>query len=142
MIFRYKSNSAARNSVQFPAIPGNSTQFRTCLNTCSSVACLLPSRVDLLCCPRITAVEELSLVTHLVSYRGSWKHRLKQNFIFSLEHWKRSLIPRGNTSHPQWYQFFTRLEVRTGLLWKIPFKRSFRDHNSPFCIRGAVLNIP
>jgi len=29
--------------------------------------------------------------------------------------------------------------VRTGLPWKIPLKRAFRDHNSPFCIWGAVM---
>jgi len=29
--------------------------------------------------------------------------------------------------------------VRTGLPWKIPLKRAFRDHNSLFCIRGAVM---
>jgi len=29
--------------------------------------------------------------------------------------------------------------VRTGLPWKIPLKRAFRDYNSPFCIRGAVM---
>ena len=46
----------------------------------------------------------LSLVIHLVSYKGSWKHKLKQNSIFSLEHWKRSLTPRGNTSHALWYR--------------------------------------
>ena len=43
------------------------------------------SRTDLLCSsPRITAGEALSLVTHLVCYRGTWK----QNFIFSLVHWE------------------------------------------------------
>jgi len=104
-----------------------------------TVACLLPSRADLLCCPRITAGEAMSLVLHLVSYRGSWKHRLKQNFIFSMVHWKRSLTPCRNTSHAQRYRFFTRPDVRTGLPWKIPLKRAFRDHNSPFCIRGAVM---
>ena len=71
------------------------------------VACLLPSRVDLPSGPRFTAGEELSLVTHLVFYRGSWKHRLKQNFIFSLVHWKRSLTHHGNTSQAQWYRFFS-----------------------------------
>jgi len=30
-------------------------------------------------------------------------------------------------------------DVRTGLPWKIPLKRAFRDHNSPFCILGAVM---
>ena len=65
--------------------------FIYCCIVCP-VACFLSSRTDLLCSsPRITAREALSLVTHLVSYRGSWK----QNFIFSLVHWKRSLTPRG-----------------------------------------------
>ena len=65
--------------------------FIYCLIVCP-VACFLSSRTDLLCSsPRITAGEALSLVTHLVSYRGSWK----QNFIFSLVHWKRSLTPCG-----------------------------------------------
>ena len=50
-------------------------------------------------------------------------------YIFSLVHWKRSLTPRGNTSHAQRYRFFTRPVVRTGLPWKIPLKRAFRDHN-------------
>ena len=104
-----------------------------------AVACFLSSRTDLLCSPRITAGKAPSLVMHLVSYRGSWKHRLKQNFIFSLVHWKRSLTPRGNTSHAQLYRFFTWPDVRTGLPWKIPLKRAFRDHNSLFCIRGAVM---
>ena len=44
-----------------------------------------------------------------------------------------------NTSHAQQYGFFTRPDVRTGLLWMIPLKRAFMDHNSPFCKRGAVL---
>ena len=87
------------------------------------VACFLTSRTDLLSSPRIAAGEALSLVLHLVSYRRSWKHRLKQNFIFSLVHWKRSLTPRGNTSHAQQYRFLTWPDVRTGLPWKI------RDHN-------------
>ena len=44
-----------------------------------------------------------------------------------------------NTSHAQQYGFFTRPDVRTGLLWMIPLKRAFMDHNSPFCKRGAVM---
>ena len=105
-----------------------------CVLKTSSVAYFLSSWTDLLCSsPRITAGEALSLVTHLVSYRGSWK----QNFIFSLVQW--SLTPCGNTSHAQRYRFFTRTDVRTGLPWKIPLKRAFRDHNSPFCIWGAVM---
>ena len=71
--------------------------------------------------------------------QGKQEHRLKQNFIFSLVHWKRSLTPRGNTSHAQQYHFFTRPDVRTGLPWKIPLNRAFGDHNSPFCIWGAVM---
>jgi len=53
-----------------------------------------------------------------------------------------SLLPKS-TSHldiqaiAQGYRFYTRPDVRTGLLWKIPLKRAFRDHNSPFSIRGA-----
>jgi len=35
--------------------------------------------------------------------------------------------------------FFTRPDVRTGLPWKIPLKKAFKDHNSPFCIWGAVM---
>ena len=65
-------------------------------------------------------------------------HRLKQN-IFSLVRWKRSLTPLGNISHAQQYRFFTRPDVRTGLPWKIPLNIAFRDHNSPFCIWGAVM---
>ena len=80
-----------------------------------SVACFLSSWTDLLCSPRIAAGEALCLVTHLVSCRGSWKHRLKQNYIFSLVHWKRSLTPCGNTSHAKRFRFFTRPDVRTGL---------------------------
>ena len=105
-----------------------------CVLKTSSVACFLSSWTDLLCSsPRITAGEALSLVTHLVSYRGSWK----QNFIFSLVQW--SLTPWGNTIHAQLLRFFTRPDVRTGLPWYIPLKRPFRDHNSSFCIRGAVM---
>ena len=46
-----------------------------------------------------------------------------------------------NTSHAQQYGFFTRPDVRTGLLWMIPLKRAFMDHNSPFCKRGAVVSL-
>ena len=38
--------------------------------------------------------------------------------------------------------FLTQPDVRTGLLWKIPLKRAFRYHNSPFCIRGADMGFP
>ena len=38
--------------------------------------------------------------------------------------------------------FLTQPDVRTGLLWKIPLKRAFRYHKSPFCIRGADMGFP
>ena len=52
----------------------------------------------------------------------------QRNSIFSfslaqLLSWKkehRSIAPDRYTSHAQWYQFFTQMAVRTGLLWKIP----------------------
>ena len=40
--------------------------------------------------------------------------------------------PRENTSHAQRYRFYTRPDVRTGLPWKIPLNRAFRDHISHF----------
>ena len=58
-----------------------------------SVACFLSRRTDLLCRPRFAAGEALSLVIHFVSCRGSWKIRLKQNFIFSFVHWKKEFNP-------------------------------------------------
>jgi len=45
-------------------------------------------------------------------------------------------------SQAQQNWFFTRPDVRTGLLWKITLKRAFRAQNSPFCIRGAVMGFP
>ena len=51
-------------------------------------------------------------------------HRLKQNFIFCLVHWKKEFNLDWYPSHAQWYQFFTRPAVRTGQLWKIPLKRA------------------
>ena len=55
-----------------------------------SVALLPPERKDLsYVAPSLTTGGALCLVMHLVSYRG----RLKQNFSFSLVHWKREFNP-------------------------------------------------
>ena len=53
---------------------------------------------------------------------------LKEEFNPSWEYKPCTMIP-----------VFIRPDVRTGLPWKIPLKRAFRDHNSPFCIWGAVM---
>ena len=65
-----------------------------------------------LSCVYLYCVSSYCVYLCFVSYRGSWKHRLKQNCIFSLVHWKRNLTLCGNTTHAQRYRFFTWSDVR------------------------------
>ena len=107
-----------------------------------AVACFLSSRTDLLYSPRITAGKALSLVMHLVSYRGRWKHRLKQKFIFSLVQWKRSLTPREKykpcTIIPVFY--LTRCEDWTAI--EDSSQESFQARNIYICcFQGSQLPI-
>ena len=94
---------------------------------------------DLICSPRIAAGEALCLVTHLVSYRGS-KNCTKLHL--QLGSLKEEFNPlweyKPCTTIPVFYS--NRCEDWT-TMEDTSQSRAFRDHNSPFCILGAVMQL-
>ena len=48
-------------------------------------------------------------------------------FLIDFDGYYIARTPRENTSHAQRYRFYTRPDVRTGLPWKIPLNRAFRN---------------
>ena len=65
-----------------------------------------------------------------------WKHRLKQNFIFSLVHQKRSLTPRGNTAmHNDTAFYSTKWEDWTAM--EDSSQESFQGSQLPILDKGC-----